>query len=71
MKIGPKSYVDLCEWWCFQEDDEQTIEQDEALITKEERQEELAALRDEMDIPIEELLKRYAGEKGEIYLFIY
>lgn len=47
------------------EDDEQTIEQDEALITKEERQEELAALRDEMDLPIEELLKRYGGEKGE------
>ncbi|RDY05668.1 Protein PHOTOPERIOD-INDEPENDENT EARLY FLOWERING 1, partial [Mucuna pruriens] len=47
------------------EDDEQTIEQDEALITKEERQEELEALRDEMDLPIEELLKRYGGEKGE------
>ncbi|KAL2604874.1 hypothetical protein AAZV13_09G091200 [Glycine max] len=47
------------------EDDERTIEQDEALITKEERQEELAALRDEMDLPIQELLKRYAGEKGE------
>ncbi|RZC25456.1 Protein PHOTOPERIOD-INDEPENDENT EARLY FLOWERING 1 isoform D [Glycine soja] len=47
------------------EDDERTIEQDEALITKEERQEELAALRDEMDLPIEELLKRYAGDKGE------
>ncbi|CAJ1967449.1 unnamed protein product [Sphenostylis stenocarpa] len=47
------------------EDDEQTIEQDEALITKEERQEELEALHDEMDLPIEELLKRYAGEKGE------
>ncbi|XP_061364443.1 protein PHOTOPERIOD-INDEPENDENT EARLY FLOWERING 1 isoform X2 [Gastrolobium bilobum] len=47
------------------EDDEQTLEEDEALITEGERQEELAALRDEMDLPIEELLKRYAGEKGE------
>ncbi|XP_027363680.1 protein PHOTOPERIOD-INDEPENDENT EARLY FLOWERING 1 isoform X2 [Abrus precatorius] len=47
------------------EDDERTLEQDEALITKEERQEELAALHDEMDLPIEELLKRYAEEKGE------
>ncbi|TKY53265.1 PHOTOPERIOD-INDEPENDENT EARLY FLOWERING 1 [Spatholobus suberectus] len=48
------------------EDDERTIEQDEALITKEERQEELAALRDEMDLPIEELLKRYAGTKENL-----
>ncbi|KAL9319263.1 hypothetical protein ACSQ67_015780 [Phaseolus vulgaris] len=47
------------------EDDERTIEQDEAFITKEERQEELEALHNEMDLPIEELLKRYAGEKGE------
>ncbi|KAK7267339.1 hypothetical protein RIF29_20008 [Crotalaria pallida] len=47
------------------EDDEQTLEEDEALITEEERQEELAALHDEIDLPIEELLKRYAGEKGE------
>jgi len=48
----------------LQEDDEQTIEQDEAFITKEERQEELEALHNEMDLPIEELLIRYAGEKG-------
>ncbi|XP_045807406.1 protein PHOTOPERIOD-INDEPENDENT EARLY FLOWERING 1 isoform X2 [Trifolium pratense] len=47
------------------DDDEQTLEEDEALITKEERQEELAALQNEMDLPIEELLKRYAGDKGE------
>ncbi|KAI5593489.1 hypothetical protein BDE02_03G017100 [Populus trichocarpa] len=46
------------------EDDEHTIEEDEALITKEERQEELEALHNEMDIPLEELLKRYAVEKG-------
>ncbi|XP_058771334.1 protein PHOTOPERIOD-INDEPENDENT EARLY FLOWERING 1 isoform X2 [Vicia villosa] len=48
------------------DDDEQTLEEDEALITKEERQEELAALQNEMDLPIEELLKRYAGDKGEL-----
>ncbi|XVF41426.1 hypothetical protein PTKIN_Ptkin01aG0279200 [Pterospermum kingtungense] len=44
------------------EDDEQTIEEDEALITAEERQEELAALHSEIDIPLEELLKRYTVE---------
>ncbi|XP_010242799.1 PREDICTED: protein PHOTOPERIOD-INDEPENDENT EARLY FLOWERING 1 isoform X2 [Nelumbo nucifera] len=42
------------------EDDEHTIEEDEALITEEERQEELKALQDEVDLPLEELLKRYA-----------
>ncbi|KAJ9153312.1 hypothetical protein P3X46_026762 [Hevea brasiliensis] len=45
------------------EDDEHTIEEDEALITEEERQEELAALHNEVDIPVEELLKRYALER--------
>ena len=49
----------------FQEDDEQTIEEDEALITKEERQEELAALQNEIDLPLEDLLKRYTREKSE------
>nr|GEV50192.1 protein photoperiod-independent early flowering 1 isoform X1 [Tanacetum cinerariifolium] len=45
------------------EDDEHTIEEDEALITEEERKEELAALQNEVDLPLEELLKRYtAGE---------
>ncbi|XP_022718312.1 protein PHOTOPERIOD-INDEPENDENT EARLY FLOWERING 1 isoform X2 [Durio zibethinus] len=44
------------------EDDEQTIEEDEALITAEERQEELAALHSEIDLPLEELLKHYAVE---------
>ncbi|XP_012570467.1 protein PHOTOPERIOD-INDEPENDENT EARLY FLOWERING 1 isoform X2 [Cicer arietinum] len=48
------------------DDDEQTLEEDEALITKEERQDELEALHNEMDLPIEELLKRYAGDKGEL-----
>ncbi|XP_074279283.1 protein PHOTOPERIOD-INDEPENDENT EARLY FLOWERING 1 [Silene latifolia] len=42
------------------DDDERTIEQDEALITEEERQEELAALKNEVDLPLEELLKRYS-----------
>lgn len=32
---------------------------DEALITEEERREELAALHDEVDLPLEEILKRY------------
>ncbi|KAI3951577.1 hypothetical protein MKX01_018693 [Papaver californicum] len=41
------------------EDDEHTIEEDEALITREERKEELEGLRDEMDLPLEELLKQY------------
>lgn len=49
----------------MQEDDEHTIEEDEALITEEEREEELAALQGEMDLPIEELLKRYANNEGE------
>lgn len=56
------------------EDDEHTIEEDEALITEEERQEELTALHNEVDLPLEELLKRYtmgevsresSPEKGE------
>ncbi|XP_034903013.1 protein PHOTOPERIOD-INDEPENDENT EARLY FLOWERING 1 isoform X2 [Populus alba] len=46
------------------EDDEHTIEEDEALITAEERQEELEALHNETDIPLEELLNRYTVEKG-------
>lgn len=42
------------------DDDERTIEEDEALITVEERQEELAALQNEVDLPLDELLKRYS-----------
>ncbi|KAJ8767933.1 hypothetical protein K2173_020873 [Erythroxylum novogranatense] len=45
------------------EDDEHTIEEDEALITEEERQEELAALQNEIDLPVEELLKRYSAKE--------
>ncbi|KAL0359445.1 UNVERIFIED_CONTAM: protein PHOTOPERIOD-INDEPENDENT EARLY FLOWERING 1 [Sesamum angustifolium] len=47
------------------EDDERTIEEDEALITKEEREEELAALQSEIDLPLEEILKRYAAQEGK------
>ncbi|KAL6011466.1 Pharynx and intestine in excess protein 1 [Asimina triloba] len=45
------------------DDDEHTIEEDEAHITEEERREELAALQDEIDLPLEELLKCYTKEK--------
>lgn len=45
------------------EDDECTIEEDEALFTEQERQEELAALQNEVDLPLEELLKQYPMEK--------
>ncbi|KAL0404989.1 UNVERIFIED_CONTAM: protein PHOTOPERIOD-INDEPENDENT EARLY FLOWERING 1 [Sesamum radiatum] len=47
----------------WEEDDEHTIEEDEALITKEEREEELAALQNEIDLPLEEILKRYAAQE--------
>lgn len=50
----------------FQEDDEHTIEEDEALITEEERREELANLKNECDVPLEELLRHYTKNKGEI-----
>ncbi|KAL8204879.1 hypothetical protein R6Q57_010502 [Mikania cordata] len=50
------------------EDDEHTIEEDEALITEDERREELAALQNEADLPLEVLLKRYAvGETSTDY----
>lgn len=48
------------------EDNEQTIDEDEALITEGERQEELEALQNEVDLPLEELLKRYRGEKDDL-----
>jgi hypothetical protein len=40
-----------------QEDDEQTIDEDEALITEAERNEELAALQAEGDLPLDDILK--------------
>ncbi|CAN6689036.1 unnamed protein product [Malus baccata var. baccata] len=45
------------------EDDENTIEEDEALFTEQERKEELAALQNEVDLPLGELLKQYPMEK--------
>ncbi|GLJ18606.1 hypothetical protein SUGI_0331380 [Cryptomeria japonica] len=48
----------------YVEDDEETLEADEALITEDERRAELAALRDESDLPLEELLKRYRHNEG-------
>ncbi|CAM0908654.1 unnamed protein product [Alopecurus aequalis] len=42
-----------------QEDDERTIDVDEALITEAERNEELAALEAEADLPLDEILKMY------------
>lgn len=49
----------------LQEDDERTIEEDEAQITDSERREELKALQAEADLPLEELLKSYNGKTGE------
>ncbi|KAG5398759.1 hypothetical protein IGI04_020573 [Brassica rapa subsp. trilocularis] len=43
------------------EDDEDTIEEDEKHFTKQERQEELEALQNEVDLPVEELLRRYTS----------
>lgn len=43
------------------------MEEDEALITEEERKEELEALHEEMDVPLEELLKQYVAERGKIF----
>ncbi|KAF5194345.1 Photoperiod-independent early flowering 1-like [Thalictrum thalictroides] len=44
------------------DDDEHTIEEDEFHITANERQAELEALQDEMDKPLEEVLKRYSSQ---------
>ncbi|KAE8805269.1 protein PHOTOPERIOD-INDEPENDENT EARLY FLOWERING 1-like [Hordeum vulgare] len=41
----------------LKEDDERTIDEDEAQVTEAERNEELAALQAEADIPIDDLLK--------------
>jgi hypothetical protein len=49
-----------------QEDDEATLEADEALITESERREELIALQQESELPLEQLLKNYKiGEDSE------
>jgi hypothetical protein len=51
----------------YQEDDEATLEADEALITESERREELNALQKESELPLDQLLKNYKmGEGNEI-----
>uniref|UniRef100_A0A453TAE9 HSA domain-containing protein n=1 Tax=Aegilops tauschii subsp. strangulata TaxID=200361 RepID=A0A453TAE9_AEGTS len=51
-----------------QEDDERTIDEDEAQITEAERNEELAALQAEADIPIDDLLKSYLKSQAQAFL---
>ena len=50
--------------WHPQEDDEGTLEADEALITEEERKEELSALQRESELPLEDLLNAYKLMRG-------
>ncbi|KAF0933873.1 hypothetical protein E2562_019320 [Oryza meyeriana var. granulata] len=45
------------------EDDEHTIDEDEAQITEAERNEELAALQAEADLPLDDILKLYKKNK--------
>lgn len=47
-----------------QEDDEATLEADEALITEAERKEELSALQRESELPLEDLLNAYKLMRG-------
>jgi E1A-binding protein p400 len=55
----------------YQEDDEATLEADEALITECERREELNALQQESELPLDQLLKNYKmGEGNEMLLFV-
>ncbi|XP_010557228.1 PREDICTED: protein PHOTOPERIOD-INDEPENDENT EARLY FLOWERING 1 isoform X2 [Tarenaya hassleriana] len=46
------------------EDNEDTIEEDEKHISERERQEELEALQNEVDLPLEELLRSYSAARG-------
>ncbi|MCO5555305.1 hypothetical protein L7F22_008850 [Adiantum nelumboides] len=57
-EFSPESMEDV-------EDDLTTLEADEALITEEERNEELLALEKEGSLPLEELLKMYSSRRGE------
>ena len=52
--------------WMLQEDDEHTIDEDEAQITEAERNEELAALEAEADLPLDAILKMYTKTKGDL-----
>ncbi|XP_024385974.1 protein PHOTOPERIOD-INDEPENDENT EARLY FLOWERING 1 isoform X2 [Physcomitrium patens] len=47
------------------EDDETTLEADEALITEDERKEELSALERESELPLEDLLNAYKLMRGD------
>lgn len=55
-----------CDWYVLglQEDDETTIAADEALITEDEKKEELNMLQREGELPLEELLKLYRRDGG-------
>lgn len=50
----------------LQEDDEHTIDEDEAQITEAERNEELSALEAEADLPLDVILKMYTEIKGDL-----
>lgn len=50
----------------LQEDDEHTIDEDEAQITEAERNEELAALQAEADLPLDDILKMYTVTEGDL-----
>ena len=45
-------------------DDEQTMEEEEALESQEDNDDEINALNQEQDMPLEELLKLYGGYGG-------
>ncbi|KAL0297872.1 UNVERIFIED_CONTAM: syntaxin [Sesamum calycinum] len=60
-----KKFICILYSICLHKDDEHTIEEDEALITKEEREDELAALQSEIDLPLEEILKYCAAKEGK------
>ena len=45
-------------------DDEQTMEEEEALESQEDNDDEINALNEEQDMPLEELMKLYGGYGG-------
>lgn len=69
MIVAIKLIMSCC--MLLQGDDEQTIDEDEALITEAEREEELAALQNEADQPLEEILKSYMNNTGEYIHFCH
>jgi hypothetical protein len=55
----------------YQEDDETILQLDEALIIEFERKEELNALQQESELPLDQILKNYKMWKGnEMLLFV-